>query len=128
MAKRPKIQAYPMDDGEWLVRGTQDPHVALAAVVDMMGEEVSTEELLHGVSLEKQHWCAICPDGVLPSAVEAMGDWCHGLLQLARPGFYRMNPVGPNSWEREDAGWSWQLGYATRSGYGAFSGVYFRSW
>jgi len=117
---RLKLEVYPMDDGECLVRGAQDPVLALELIVHDM-DEYDTDDLLHGVAPDPHY------GQTDPEAVQAVADWCHSLLARARPGIYRKNPVAPGS-AGEFEGWSWQLGYAKQTGHGAFEGVYFREW
>lgn len=93
-----------MLENEWIVRGTQDPVAALAAVA---GE---TDELWG-----HDTWDA-----------EQAHMWCYGLLSRAYPGLWRKAPVGEGT-ELHQEGCTWQLLKATRRGPGVFAGVYFRN-
>lgn len=130
---RSKFSVDKMSEGDWLVRGTLDPLEALKFIVDVMNEH-SEDGDLWGVSP------AVYPDDPMfgldagkpkygdlnPNAVQVMADWCHAMLQHARPGLYRKNPCGPGSYGRECENWAWTLGYADERGPGVFEGVYFQ--
>jgi hypothetical protein len=117
---RPKTAVhFYLEDG-FLVRGTLDPHEALKLAV-ASGE------------FEEHYWCAeesgrewdddqLSPD---PETVTALGDVCHQLLSESRPGLYRIVPVGPNDWRRDD-GYAWMVHRAVRRGLGVFEAVEFR--
>jgi len=109
---RAKFGVDKMSEGNWLVRGTLDPVEALKFVVDEM-------DAVGAGAGERRY------GDLDPRAVQTVADWCHDMLQHARPGLYRKNPCGPGSWGRECEGWAWNLGYAKQRGPGTFEGVYF---
>lgn len=116
---RTKFGVDRLLDGGWLVRGTQDPGMALKHVVAEMAE-FDTDDLLFGVSREvaagKRMYGELEPD-----CIEDMAAWLYGLIKVARPGLYRKNVCAPEHWE----GWAWQLGYCNTRKPGVFEGVYF---
>jgi hypothetical protein len=116
-----------MSEHDWLVRGTDDPMRALELIVGELDEVWWGDEMLGGVAPPRP---GIEPDDyeLEPTAIQAMADWCHTMLATARPGYYRKNPVAPNSWVGECEGWTWMLGYADGPARGAFLGVYFRGY
>src|SRR5438105_4487198 len=114
-ATRTKTAVYTMVEDEWLVRGTLDPMEAVRLIVDEM-----TETLLRDVSPDR-------PNPISASdkvTVDCLTEFLYGLLEKARPGLYRKNPVGPGQYGHHD-GWAWQIGYAKERGPGVFEGVYF---
>lgn len=120
---RSPLVAYSMAEGDWLVRGTLDPVTALSAVTDEMQERYDTEELLWGVSPKEFDGQRVYGD-LDPSAVVVLADRLHEMVAAARPGLYRILPVGPHSASAFE-GWSWALGYASARGRGVFEGVCF---
>ncbi|GLW91812.1 hypothetical protein [Actinokineospora globicatena] len=120
------IHVAAMTEGEWIVRGTTDPHVALAAVIDSDDDYCEVDGLLAGVARPRP---GIESDDyrIDPAAVQAMADWCHDKLRRARTGYYRKVNCLPGS-EGEYEGWTWQLSFANGPGHGAFPGVYFTAW
>lgn len=104
---------FLVEDGI-LVRGTQDPHRALAlAVAD-------------DDTFETRYW--IAEDAVRrdddtnvpsPAEVQRLGDFCHEFLLGARPGLFRINPS-----HDDDYAWIYERAY--ERGRGVFEGVEFR--
>lgn len=119
---------YEMTEDDWLVRGTDDPMRALELIVSQLDESYRGNDMLDGVTPPKSGIKPGDPWRIEPDAVQAMANWCYNMLATARPGYYRLNPTAPGSWEREDEGWTWMLGYADGPGRGAFLGVYFRGY
>lgn len=97
MPRRSKTRVHWYADGGFLVRGTLDPHEALRLAVVDGGVELADR-------LDAPHW------------VEAS---MHRWLKNARPGQYRIVPVGPNS--SDDCTWRTWPG----SGVGSFDAVEF---
>jgi hypothetical protein len=92
------------------VRGTLDPTEAL---------RVAVEEN----SYITDHWVHAYKAGA-PEDIRCLGDRFLHMLQVAKPGLYRRNPVGKGTW-MADEGWTWQLGHAKAKGPGTFEGVLF---
>lgn len=110
-----------MSEGDWLVRGTDDPMRALELIVGELDD-------LSDVGWDVPSVAPNEDEEPTPEAVADVADWCFGMLARARPGYYRKNPCAPGSWERDGEGWTWMLGYANGPARGAFLGVYFRGY
>lgn len=112
------------EDG-WLVRGTQDPHEALQAIVeDHDGElDVQMPWIPDLVAYDGEFE----PNERLQSQRAAnigyAADWCHTMLQRHRVGTYRKVHCLPGS-AGELEGWACEI-HSSRPGRGAFSAVEF---
>ena len=109
---RSTVAVHFMTEGDILVRGTDDPVVALGHAV---GE---IDDVTPG-------WFSWDPTELWDLA-DAQ-DWCTSALSRARVGYYRIVNCLPSS-RGADEGWSWAMHYATGPGRGAFRGVYFRDY
>lgn len=127
MTKPAPTAVYEMSEGDWLVRGTDDPMRALELIVAQLDESPDGDARLYGVAPFRP---GIDPPDyeIHPEFVAAMADWCYDMLVRARPGYYRRNPRSPYSWESVQDGWTWMLGYTNGPGRGTFRGVYFRGY
>lgn len=106
-----------VEDG-FLVAGTQDPHVALAAATD--------DDLIDGW-VEEIDWAQrspIEPDDPEPQRIRDLGDWCHRMIAEAKPGWWRWDELPED--ERDDfEGATHSLTRASADDAGAFEAVVF---
>lgn len=124
MARRPKTAVHFFTEGDgFVVRGTLDPHEALALAVAELDQNDQYFDLLWGVTPPAT--MSRMPDHYVidPEAVAVLAGRCHEWLADARPGLYRMN-IASHA-DREDYGVSWWLGRCSKPGPGVWSGVYF---
>ena len=122
MSERNKFSVDGLSEGEWLVRGTLDPQLALSLVVDVM-DEGDLESLLYGVS-PGAHVDRPWYGDLDPEAVQRVADWCHHMIDSAVPGLYRKVHCLPNSYGAYH-GWAWDLRPADARGPGVFEAVEF---
>lgn len=105
---------FYVEDG-FLVRGTLDPHEALALAV------------AHEDYFEARYYVAECTrrdddeENPLPEDVLYLGDLCHRLITEARSGLYRIVPAHP-----DDDEYKWWTRQADVRGPGVFEGVEFQ--
>lgn len=98
----------------FLVRGTQDPHTALAlAVDDEQWYRLGYLAEVVGCRREGNEFEATAEQ------VRAFGDELHELLATARVGLFRIVPAHP------DDDYQWFTRYATKRARGVFEGVEF---
>lgn len=116
MGKRTKTAVHFLIEDGFIVRGTQDPHAALALAV---AQERFAD----------RYWvvdyCRPDPDrreDPTPTDLAELADLLHGLLADARPGLYRINPAQPDDMD----GAAWWLVPASAPGHGVFQGVQFQ--
>lgn len=115
--QRTAVHFY-LEDG-FLVRGTLDPCAALGLAF------AEDDDLRIGGFWQgdvQRHDDCTCE--VEPDAVKAFADYLHGLVREARPGLYRIVPVGPNDWRRDD-GYAWMVHRVNQRGPGVFEAVEF---
>lgn len=110
-----------VDDYGFVVRGTLDPHQALALAVADEDFDERYSYALCGVARE-------CPYGepdcqLDPDAVEAMAERCTRLIGNAKPGMYRWSPASIG--DREDEGITQWLRKVSTPGRGVWQGVAF---
>jgi hypothetical protein len=124
--KRSKFAVHFFTEGDgFVVRGTLDPHAALALAVAQFGEgeEYLYEDMLAGVAPPRP---GIEPDDyeIDPDAVAAMADRCHEWIATARPGLYRMNVA--SAVDEDCYHVSWWFAWASQRGPGVWQGVLFQ--
>lgn len=102
-----------VEDG-FLVRGTLDPHTALALAVD----DADSYQLGHACEM------GVRPDDETDQPtvddVRDLADLMHRYLASAQPGLYRIVPAGPDNYE-----YGWFMWPAKERGPGVFEGVVF---
>jgi hypothetical protein len=125
MATKTKTTVDDMAEGEFLVRGTQDPMEALRLVVDVMHENW-TQDMLDGVAPGQIYRLGqgLVDNEPNQDAIDYLAAWLYGMLEAAQPGLYRKVNCLPGSFG-EGEGWRWQLGFAKTKGPGVFEGVLF---
>jgi hypothetical protein len=124
--KRSKVCAYFYREEGFLVRGTLDPMEALKLALAVDSEhriggywmDVIVAER-HGEPFPQR------PDGDPAEWVRVFGDHLHAVLKTARPGLYRIIPVGPNHHLADD-GYAWLSRRVDECGPGVFEGVEFQ--
>lgn len=115
----PTAVHFYVEDG-FLVRGTQDPTVALGLAV---AEDDEFEARFYAADVARRNATEHEQDG--PPSTEEIDDLAnllHGLILTAKPGLFRMVPA--TAGDAED-GYSWWTVYAERPGRGTFAGVEF---
>lgn len=123
MSKRSRFAVYFLkEDGGFVVRGTEDPHAALALAVAEFDEQYPYDDMLAGVAPPMP---GIEPDDyeIEPDAIAEMADCCHQWIATARPGLYRIRVANPS--DQETYGVSWWLNQASKRGPGVWLGVQF---
>lgn len=116
MAERSKYAVHFFTEGDgFVVRGTHDPHEALAWAV---AEDDRFELSFWAAEMARRD-----NSGEDPSLedIAALGDLCHELIATARPGLYRMNVAQPGDEV------SWWLMPADKRGPGVWQGVEFHA-
>lgn len=124
MANRPSTAVHFFTEGDgFVVRGTLDPHEALALAVAEFDEceQWEYDAMLAGVAPPRP---GINDPEIDPDAVREMADRCHEWLATARPGLYRMSIAPPG--DREAYGVVWWLASCSKPGRGVWRGVEFR--
>lgn len=117
---RLKAAAYFNESEGWFfVRGTLDPHraLALAFADESKAADYYFDAQLFKVARPRPDVGDAEPDA---EHVHAFGDWLHRLLAECRTGLYRINPAHPQD---DDA--SWYLVPVEQRGHGAFEAVEF---
>lgn len=111
---------FYLEEG-FLVRGTLDPMEALKRAV-----ATDSEYRIGDYWAERAE--RVDDDNLVGDEakyVKLFGDHLHRLLQRAKPGLYRIVPVGPNN-PLADDGYAWVSKRVNQRGPGAFEGVEFR--